>query len=163
MASLIGFDANKVDPNANSPLPEGDYICKIVESGEKTSKASGDKYINLKITVLDGPCKGRTLYHMLCLWSKNETAKRIAEAHLSQICRAIGVMTPKDTAELHNMPIIVHVTVTKDQQRGEMRNNITKFEKRKTSFTSETKPSTFEPGNASSIAQDDPETNPWNQ
>ena len=49
---------------------------------------------------------------------------QIARGELSAICRAIGIMTPKDSAELHNLPMTVTVKVKKREDNGEMANEI---------------------------------------
>lgn len=39
----------------------------------------------------------------------NETAVRIARGALSSICRAVGTPHPKDSCELHDLPLLVKV------------------------------------------------------
>jgi hypothetical protein len=49
---------------------------------------------------------------------------QIARAELSAICRAVGVMAPKDSVELHNLPVTVHVRCKKRQDTGEIGNEV---------------------------------------
>ena len=117
--NLAGFDANVVPPNNEfEPLPAGDYNACIVASEMKPTKDGTGTYLELKLQVLDGKYQNRTLFDRLNLVNKNETAVTIAKGTLSAICRAIGVMTPKDSSELHNKPLKITVRVKPDPERG---------------------------------------------
>ena len=39
------------------------------------------------------------------------TAVKIARAELSAICRAVGVMAPNDSVELHDLPLVMRYTL----------------------------------------------------
>lgn len=114
----LNFDANKVEPNDFEPVPAGDYDACIVASVMKQTKDGGGWYLELKLQVLNGKYQNRTLFDRLNLINKNETAVTIAKGTLSAICRAIGVMTPDDSAQLHNKPLKISVKVENDPQRG---------------------------------------------
>ena len=115
----LNFDANKVEPkNTFEPLPAGDYDACIVASEMKQTKDEKGWYLELKLQILDGKYQNRTLFDRLNLVNSNEQARQIAEATLSAICRAIGVMTPNDSAELHNKPLKISVKVKNDPQYG---------------------------------------------
>ena len=45
---------------------------------------------------------------------------KIARAELSAICRAVGVLAPNDSTELHNLPLVIHVRCKKRQDTGEI-------------------------------------------
>lgn len=113
MASLNGFDANKVEPSTGGefhPLPKGDYTCIITDSSMKASK-SGGEYLELVFQVVEGQYANRKLWSRLNLTSPNSAkAEEISQQQLSSICRAVGVMTPGDSAELHDKPILCYVT-----------------------------------------------------
>ena len=53
--------------------------------------------------------KGRNLWARLNLDNPNEIAVKIARAELSALCRAVGVLEPKDSVELHNLPLVISV------------------------------------------------------
>lgn len=125
MASLTGFDANTVEPmKAQSPLPAGSYKAAITASDQKQNAKQTGSYIALEFAVLDGEHKGRKLFANLNLNNPNKQAVEIARGELSAICRAIGVMTPNDTAELHNKPMWLDVKLEKRKDNGEMSNRI---------------------------------------
>lgn len=129
MANLAGFDASQVPEQQEfSALPEGQYVVIATASEEKVTKAGTGKYLQITFEVLDGPQKGRKLWARLNLWNPNQTAKDIAQRELGAICRAIGVIRPNDSAELHNKPLLVTVGVELDTTKNRQNNVITKYE-----------------------------------
>ena len=56
----------------------------------------------------------------------------IAQAELSAICRAVDVMVPNDSVELHNLPLVVQVRVTPRKDTGELVNEIKGYAKKDT-------------------------------
>lgn len=110
MASLNGFNAAEVEPNApREELPEGTYLAAIVESQMKITKKKDGQRLELTFEVLDGTHKGRRVWANLNLDNPSETSVEIAKRDLSAICRAVGVMTPKDSADLHGKPLMIVV------------------------------------------------------
>ena len=120
MADLGGvFNAADVKPQSFDVLPAGEYEAIIVNSEFKTTVAGNGKYLNLELQVLNGPFQNRKLFDKLNLVNPSEKAVEIARGTLSAICRSVGVMTPKDSSELHNRPLRVKVTVKKSDEFGE--------------------------------------------
>lgn len=131
MADLNGFDANQVEPTSSfDPLPAGKYIAAIVESETKPTKNGRGSYLQLTFQVLDGPYKARMLWARLNLQNPNAVAVQIARAELSAICRAVGVMAPKDSVELHNLPLQITVKCKKREDTGEITNEIKGYAKK---------------------------------
>lgn len=128
MASLTGFDANNVPEQQElSALPEGQYTVIATASEMKpTSKGTG-QYLQMTFEVLDGPQKGRKVWARLNLVNPNQTAVDIAQRELGAICRAVGVMKPNDSSELHNRPLLITVAVEVDDRKREG-NVIKKYE-----------------------------------
>ena len=125
MADLNGFDARTVEPAADfEPIPAAKYIAAITESEVKATKAGTGSYLQLTFTILEGESKSRVLWARLNLTNPNATAVKIAMAELSAICRAVGVMAPKDSVELHNIPLQITVKLKKRGDTGEMTNEI---------------------------------------
>lgn len=123
MADLEGFNADEVEPQQEfSALPKGTYVVCIEESEMRDTKNGDGKYLNLRLRVLDGEFKNRVLFDRLNLFNKNEKAVQIAKASLSSICRAVGVMQPKDSSELHNKPLCAKVAVR--EYNGENQNEV---------------------------------------
>ncbi len=128
MADLHGFDANAVDPDVGfDPIPAGDYRVVLTKSELRDTKAKDGKYLELEFEVIEGELKGRKVWDRLTLNHANATAVKIAQARLSSLCRACGVMTPKDSTELHNLPVIAKVKLKKRQDTGELANQIAAY------------------------------------
>jgi len=131
MADLKGFDARTVEPTADfDPLPAGKYVAAITESEMKPTKNGSGHYLQLTFTVLEGEFKNRVLWARLNLNNPNATTVKIARSELSAICRAAGVMAPKDSVELHNLPLVITVKLKKRDDTGEMTNEIKGYGKR---------------------------------
>lgn len=125
MADLRGFDANQVEPSADfEPIPAGKYEAVLTESEMKPTKAGTGHYLQLTFQVIEGELKNRFLWARLNLDNPNATAVQIARAELSAICRAVGVMAPSDSAELHNLPLVISVKCKKREDTGEITNEI---------------------------------------
>jgi hypothetical protein len=130
VANLEGFDANAVEPNEGfAAIPAGDYEVVIISSEMKSTKKGDGKYLELKLQVLNGPHQNRQLFDRLNLVNKSAQAVQIAKGTLSAICRAIDVMTPKDSAELHNKPLTATVKTKRDQD-GNMQNEVSGYKPR---------------------------------
>jgi hypothetical protein len=125
MANLNGFDANQVEPTGDfDPVPAGKYLAVITESEMKPTKSGSGNYLQLTFEIIDGPHKGRLLWARLNLDNPNATAVAIARAELSAICRAVGVLAPKDSVELHDLPLVIHVKCKKRDDTGELTNEV---------------------------------------
>jgi Protein of unknown function (DUF669) len=130
MASL-DFNANDVEPTTPyEPLPAGKYLAEITATELKPTKTGNGVYLQLEFTVLDGPCKGRKAWDRLCINHPNELTQKIARGNLSAICRAVGVMQPRDSVELHNLPLVITVKCKKRQDTGEITNEVKGYAKR---------------------------------
>ena len=129
MADLNGFNANEVEPSASfEAIPAGKYLAVITESEMKPTKNGSGSYLQLTLTILEGEYKGRVVWARLNLVNPNQTAVKIAQSELSAVCRAVGVMTPKDSCELHNIPLLVTVKVKKRDDNGELTNEVKGYE-----------------------------------
>jgi hypothetical protein len=130
MANL-NFNANEVDPkDVFDPIPAGKYLAIISDSGMKDTKNGTGKYLEFTFQVVEGEFKGRLLWSRLNLENKKDLTVKIARAELSAICRAVGVMTPKDSCELHNLPLVVHVKCAKRKDTDEIVNVIKGYSKK---------------------------------
>ncbi|MBI5864926.1 MAG: DUF669 domain-containing protein [Planctomycetes bacterium] len=131
MPTLNGFNANEVDPNfAFEPVPSGKYLAVITESEMKPTKSGVGQYLQFTFQIIEGEYKTRLVWTRLNLDNPNATTVKIARAELSAICRAIGVPAPKDTVELHNIPLVITVGQKKRDDTGEMGNVIKGYAKK---------------------------------
>ena len=131
MASLRGFDANQVEPSTPfEPIPAGKYLAAITDSKMKPTKSGNGEYLELTFQILEGEHRGRQLWARLNLSNPNEQTVKIARGELSAICRAVGVMQPNDSTELHNLPLVITVRCKKRQDTGEITNEVRGYAKR---------------------------------
>ncbi len=118
--NLSGFDAGQVEPNQGfDVLPAGEYEACIVASTMKPTKDGNGKYLELELQILNGPFQNRKVFDRLNLVNSSAKAVEIAKGTLSAICRAVGVLTPQDSSELHNKPLRIKVTVRKSDEYGD--------------------------------------------
>jgi len=131
MPNLNGFNANDVDPAVGfDPIPAGKYLAAITESEMKDTKSGDGKYLQFTFQILEGEFKGRMLWSRLNLENANATTVKIARAELSAICRAVSVMAPKDSVELHNLPLIITGGHKKRKDTGEITNVIKGYDRK---------------------------------
>lgn len=121
----LNFNAEAVDPASSyDPLPVGWYPCIATESEFKSTQKGNGQYLQIVFEVIDGQHKGRKLWARLNLDNPNRTAVEIAERELSAICRAVGVMRPKDSRELHGKALMVKVGMRRRADTNELSNEI---------------------------------------
>lgn len=130
MASLNGFNANNVEPMTDfEAIPAGKYLAVITASEMKPTKSGNGAYLELTFEVLEGEFKGRKLWARLNLDNPSQVAVKIARSELASICRAAGILEPKDSFELHNLPMVLTVK-QKASDDGEVRNEIKGYTKK---------------------------------
>ena len=141
MADLRGFDANQVEPSSDfEPIPAGKYVAVITETEMKPTKAGTGHYLQLTFQVIEGEYKNRLQWARLNLDNPNATAVQIAQAELSAICRAVGIMAPNDSTELHNLPLVIHVRCKRRDDTGEITNEVKGFSQKETPAVPATPP-----------------------
>lgn len=131
MASLGGvFDATAPENQSqNSILPAGDYEVIAIASEVKQTKDGSGRFLSYQFQVTKGEYQNRRIFQRFNLWSQSEKAVAIARGQYSEFCRAVGVLTPEDSSDLHNKPLLIKVKVRADTGYGEQ-NDIAKFAKR---------------------------------
>jgi len=135
--ATLNFNANNVEPSAPiEALPAGKYTAEITASESKSTKSGNGSFLELEFTVLDGEYKGRKFWDRLNLQNPNSTAVKIAQQNLSAICRAVGVMQPQDSVELHNLPLAVTLKCKKREDTGELTNEVKGYAKRESMVAS---------------------------
>jgi hypothetical protein len=131
MVSLGNFNANEVEPNTDfDPIPAGKYLAVITDSEMKPTKSGNGSYLELSFQIIEGEHQNRLLWARLNLDNPNQTAVQIARGELSSICRAVGLMTPRDSADLHNLPLVINVKCKKRDDTGEFTNEIKGYARR---------------------------------
>ena len=115
MASL-SFDANSVEITSRDPIPAGIYEALICGSEVRPTRSGNGKGINLTFEILSGPHKGRKVFAWINFQHPKAEAQRIGQEELARICKAVGVEKLDDTAQLHNLPMMITVAIDKDDQ-----------------------------------------------
>ncbi len=129
--ATLNFDANQVEPvSGKDPVPAGKYVAAVTASEMKPTKNGAGQYLELEYQIIDGEHKNRKLWSRHNLQHPNAQTVQIARGELSAICRAVGIMTPKDSAELHNLPMTITVKCKKRDDNGEMTNEISAWAKK---------------------------------
>ena len=127
--AILNFNANEVEPSRElDPIPAGKYVAVITDSEMKDTRAGTGRYLQLEFEITDGEFAGRKVWARLNIENQNAEAVRMARADLSAICRAVNVLTPNDSADLHNLPLVIKVHVRKDKNTGEITNDIRGYE-----------------------------------
>jgi len=129
--ATLNFNANEVEPNVGmEAVPAGKYIAVVTESQMKPTKSGNGYFLELTFEIIEGEYKGRKVWARLNLDNPNQEAVKIARGELSALCRAAGVMQPKDSAELHNIPLEITVKCKKRDDTDELSNEIKGYAKR---------------------------------
>lgn len=157
--AILNFNANEVEPSRElEPIPAGKYVAVITDSEMKDTRAGTGRYLQLEFEITDGEFAGRKVWARLNIENRNPEAVRMARADLSAICRAVNVLTPNDSADLHNLPLVIKVHCRKDKNTGEITNDIRGYES-KAAFKPEPKQAPASPATAQTARV--PAKPPW--
>ena len=114
MSNLAGynFNAEEVEPSSSfDPIPAGWYTAIISNSELKATRDGYGEYLSLTLQVIEGQYENRLVFARLNLKNANDKAVDIARKDLAAICRAVGVMSPQASEELHDIPLMIKVKV----------------------------------------------------
>lgn len=128
MASVEGLYSTDDKPNQFDPVPVADYVGMITDSS-KTEK-DGKVITHLTWEVLEGDFKGRKFFTHLNFRNPSDTAVKIAKETWAAIREATGVMSPLDTVEVHNLPVILKVGQRKRDDTGDIENYIKAYKRK---------------------------------
>lgn len=130
MADLGGqFDAESVDPLGDrTPVPAGKYRCIVTKSDWKATSAGNGRYLEFTFQIVEGEHSNRMVWSRLNLENHSQQAVNIARAELSSICRAVGKLKPRDTMELHDIPLVLSISVKPRADTGEPTNEVKGYE-----------------------------------
>ena len=127
MARLHGvFDPSAVDYGADrsSPLPEGGYTARIIESSEGATKTGSGRMIELTWEVVDGPHQGRRVWQHVNYINMNPTAQQIGQIMLGKIALACGHSEAIGSTDvLHDRPCEIRLSVKRQDGYGD-RNDV---------------------------------------
>lgn len=125
--STLNFNAETVEPSVPfEAIPAGKYVAIITDSEMKDTRSGSGRYPQLEFEITEGEYKGRKVWTRLNLENANQEAVKYARAGLAAICRAVDVLHPADSVELHNIPLQITVKCRKNQD-DEMTNEVKSF------------------------------------
>ena len=122
--SSYNFNAEEVEPSSFDPIPAGWYKAIISASEMKPTRDGYGEYLSLTLQVIDGQYANRLVFARLNLKNANDKAVDIARKDLAAICRAVGVMSPKSSEELHDIPLMIKVKVRPAQGEYDASNDV---------------------------------------
>ena len=127
MSNLSGynFNAEEIEPSSSfDPIPAGWYKAIISASEIKPTRDGYGEYLSLTLQVIEGQYANRLVFARLNLKNANDKAVDIARKDLAAICRAVGVMSPQASEELHDIPLMIKVKVRPASGEYEASNDI---------------------------------------
>ena len=123
--SAYNFNAEEVEPSSSyEPIPAGWYRAIISASEIKPTRDGYGEYLSLTLQVIEGQYANRLVFARLNLKNANEKAVDIARKDLAAICRAVGVMSPQSSEELHDKPLMIKVKVRPASGEYEASNDV---------------------------------------
>lgn len=123
--NLAGYNATNFDPNVGyNPVPAGDYTAMIAKSEIKPTNAGDGTYLELTWQIIDGEFQGREIWQRITTSNPSDKATEIGMRELSNVCHAVGVLQPQDSAELHDKPCVITVKVVPPRGEYEASNDI---------------------------------------
>lgn len=127
--ATINFNANDVPESEDKfdLIPAGDYKMIVTESTIKATKAGTGEYVAVKLQIVDGDKKGRTIFANLNIKNPNPTAEQIGRRELADLTKAVGLVTLSDTAQLHGKPFVGKVGIEPAKDGYEATNRIKKW------------------------------------
>ena len=123
--SAYNFNAEEVEPSSSfDPIPAGWYTAIISNSEMKATRDGYGEYLSLTLQIIEGQHENRLVFARLNLKNANDKAVDIARKDLAAICRAVGVMSPQASEELHDIPLMIKVKVRPASGEYEASNDI---------------------------------------
>lgn len=114
----------------DSKLRDGASYIMIAESAEERTTKRGDgKYINIKFSVVDGACDGKTIWAVFNIENPSAKAANIGLEALDKFAKSLGYADGKieDLKLLCYIPFLGTLK-TKLEPNGELRFSVAKFE-----------------------------------
>lgn len=123
--SAYNFNAEEVEPSSSfDPIPAGWYQAIISSSEMKPTRDGYGEYLSLTLQIIEGQYENRLVFARLNLKNANDKSVDIARKDLAAICRAVGVMSPKSSEELHDKPLMIKVKIRPAQGEYDASNDV---------------------------------------
>ena len=112
MAELNFNGAGQEAMDDFSVVPADSYNAQIVKSEVVPTKAGTGTLLKTQFKIIDGKFKGRIIFGQYNITNPNADAVAISRKQIKTLCDAIG--KPEgvgDSVELHNIPLVIKVSV----------------------------------------------------
>jgi hypothetical protein len=111
----LQFNAAEVDTTSRDAIPSGTYEAVVTDSETRATKSGTGMGINLAFEIVsEGPAKGRKVFAWINYENANAKAQQIGREELASLCKAVGVVSLTDTAQLHNLPLMITVGIDRN-------------------------------------------------
>jgi len=114
ISNVLGdnFYSDQYEPLGDfSPVPPGEYKVSIDQAEVKPTKNFGGHYIYLKLVILEGEFKGRSLLDFINIDNQNSKCVEIGKRTLSALARSVNINDLSDSAQLVGRNTVAHVKV----------------------------------------------------
>ena len=152
--SNLNFNAEDFDPQSDfAPIPAGEYLVMVISSETKPAKSGQGFYLQMILQVLDGAYKNRLVFDRINTQNTNPITQNIGRRDLFELCHAVNVLRISNSEQLHNIPFIARLVVTKSEQYGDG-NEVEAYKSASGKKPAvHTSPATTKPYNAGSYAE----------
>lgn len=111
-----------------TPIPSGKYLAVIVKSAFYPERKKNAKYLEFEYQIIQGPYKNTILKSRHRLEGYNLRDYRAAKIELDMISRAVDVIFPSDSSQLHNRPLCITVDLMNNRNNRNESNEIIGWE-----------------------------------
>lgn len=125
----LGLEEVTLDDYSN--IPDGDYPV-VIESAEAKPHADGHgKRLSLKVRIVEGQYRGRTLYDGLSVVHRNEMAQQIALKKLKTLIELAGGQAQRPS-DLVGVEVTAKIGMSKGGNGYEPRNEVKAYKRAST-------------------------------
>ena len=130
MAKLGGFfDSSQHEGMADfTPVPAGKYCAQIVGSDYVQNSKKNGHILKVTFEITQGEQTGKKIFVNLNLDNPSGQAVEIAKKELATITRACNKKVITDSVQLHNIPVLINVSIAPAKGDYPARNKITNYE-----------------------------------
>ncbi|MGX1786869.1 DUF669 domain-containing protein [Bosea sp. NPDC055332] len=128
MASIAGSYNPDAEPSSGfSLLPDDTYTLEIVESSYDANQDGDGMSLSLKAQVVGGEYDQRIYYIWMDLEHDDDKRQERGQSDFAALRRAVGVLNPQDTEELHFKPFQVKIGQYTSRKTGKTNNTVKEY------------------------------------
>lgn len=128
MASIGGsYNPDAVPSSGYTPLPAGEYALEIVETDYDVNTKGNGMVLKCKAQIVGGEYDQRPFYINYNLENDNPQTMDIGQRDFAGLRRAVGVLAPDDSEQLHFIQFRVKIGIKARKDTGELENVIKQY------------------------------------